>query len=509
MKKVLLLLVVGLVSFNSFGQNAGDNIFNTGQLIHEIRISFATNAWLDTLKQYYTLGNQLDSNIYLMATSVQFDGVSYDSVGCKFKGNSSYNNSSDKKSWKLDFEEFKANNEIDGLKQLNLNNGFKDPTLLREKICLDFLRYYGLPAPRADYANVYVNNQLWGFYVLVEEVDKAFVKTHFGNKGGNLFKGDPHGDLRWKGANPTLYYADYELKTNEDINDWSDLLWLLDNINNTPAGQQYRDSLNASFNTSSFIKSWATTSLFVNLDSYTGSGHNYYVYHNTDSNRFEWINWDVNEAFGVFVNGIPTNQLETLPMNYVPNPQTNRPLTMKLTQDSVYWNEFQNCVCNALNDYFNPINMGYVIDSLHNRIKTDAYADPRKFFPNNQFDSNIDTDLGNTFGLKPFVQARYDYLTQKLDSFNCTPLLSGIQQPAVVPLLNVYPNPSNNIFTVESNQGISYIQILDLEGRNVYQITCSGLTKAEVNLIGLSAGTYFYLVETREGSIGKGKLIKQ
>ncbi|MFN8288091.1 MAG: CotH kinase family protein [Chitinophagales bacterium] len=508
MKRVYFLSVFMLLATLLNAQQAGDNIFNTGQLIHEVRITFPFNGWLDTLKQYHTIGTQLDSNIYLMATSVEFDGVAYDSVGCKFKGNSSYNNNSDKKSWKLDFEEFKAGNEIDGLKQLNLNNGFKDPTLLREKICLDFLRHYGIPAPRADYANVYVNNQLWGLYILVEEVDKTFVKSHFGNKGGNLFKGDPHGDLRWKGANAASYYADYELKTNEDINDWSDLVWLLDNINNTPAGQEYRDSLDVSFNTASFIKSWATTSLFVNLDSYTGSGHNYYIYHNTDSSRFEWINWDVNEAFGVFLNGLTSNQLETLPMNYVPTPQTNRPLLVKLTQDSVYWHEFQNFVCNALNDYFNPTNMGYIIDSLHNRIKTDAYADPRKFFPNNQFDSNIDTDLQGAFGLKPFVQTRYDYLTQQLDSFSCVSLVSGIKKVGNADVVNVFPNPAGDQVTINCSERMSTIQLFEIDGRSILQKQLySNTTVLDVHA--LIKRCYLYVITTVSGDLIRGKLVKE
>ena len=138
MKKILLLVIL-FSSTKLFSQNPGDNIFNTNQLVHEIKIIFPFNSWYDTLTKYYQYTSQTDSSIYLMATSLEFDGVVYDSVGCKFKGNSSYNNPSQKKSWKLDFEEFKENNEVDNLKQLNLNNGYKDPSMMREKLCLDFM----------------------------------------------------------------------------------------------------------------------------------------------------------------------------------------------------------------------------------------------------------------------------------------------------------------------------------------------------------------------------------
>lgn len=426
-------------------QNPGDALFNTNLLIHEVRITFPVNTWFDTLTKNYVLGEQLDSTIYWMASSVEVDGITYDSVGCKFKGNSSYNNPSQKKSWKLDFEEFKADNEIDGMKQLNLNNGFKDPSMLREKLCLDFMQHYGLPAPRCNYANVYVNNQLWGFYTLVEEVDKTFLKTHYGNKGGNLYKGDPAGNLNWKGAQPNQYYNNYELKTNEDVNDWSDLVWLIDNINNTPSAQ-LQDSLDASFNTAAYVKQWATTILFSNLDSYTGSGHNYYLYHNTDSNRFEWIAWDVNEAFGVFLNGNQTSQMTSLPLNYNVT-AANRPLHGKMFTVTGYWNNYQNFLCNALNEYFNPTHMNPIADSLYNRIKSYYYADPHKLFSSTQFDGNLTSTQANILGIKPFIQERYNYLTQQLSSFNCTPLVSNVAENET-DAISLYPNPAFDILNI-------------------------------------------------------------
>lgn len=470
MKKVSIPLIFLSLLFceRTFSQNPGDSIFNSGQLIHEVRINFSFNSWYDTLTKYYSLSNTLDSNIYLMATSVVFDGVSYDSVGCKFKGNSSYNNPSQKKSWKLDFEEFKDNNEINGMKQLNLNNGFKDPSFLREKTCLDFLNHYYIPAPRCDYANVYVNNQLWSFYMLVEEIDKTFLKTHFDNKSGNLFKGDPHGDLKWKGSLASNYYGDYELKTNEDINDWSDLLWLIDNINNTPAAQ-YKDSLDASFNTTSYIKSWAGSILFSNLDSYTGSGHNYYIYHNVDSNKFEWINWDVNEAYGTFLNGNQLTGMTTLSMNYIPT-QGNRPLNTKMIANTVYWSEYENFLCNVLTDYFNPTHMNPVFDSLHNQIATYVNADPRKFYGGTQFTDNLTSTQSNALGLKPFVQERYNYLTQQLSSFVCTPISTTIQDLAGEEF-EIFPNPVGNELQVSGFrfQVSGLVEIFDVTGRKIFE----------------------------------------
>jgi spore coat protein CotH len=92
--------------------------------------------------------------------------------------------------------------KYDGLKAINLNNGFKDPTFMREKLMLDFCQRNVIPAPRCTYANIYVNDTLWGFYTLVEQVNTTFLKRWFPENNGNLFKGDPNGTLQWFGSAP-------------------------------------------------------------------------------------------------------------------------------------------------------------------------------------------------------------------------------------------------------------------------------------------------------------------
>lgn len=54
------------------------------------------------------------------------------------KGNSSFNNPSTKKPFKVDLNEYVSGQDYDGIKKFNLNNGFKDPTMLSEKLTLDF-----------------------------------------------------------------------------------------------------------------------------------------------------------------------------------------------------------------------------------------------------------------------------------------------------------------------------------------------------------------------------------
>ncbi|TSA50695.1 MAG: hypothetical protein D4R43_01835, partial [Sphingobacteriales bacterium] len=318
-KYISLILYISLIGQlnKSIAQSAGDSIFSSSQ-IHTLYFQFNQTNWWDSLTATYT------GDYYIKANAI-IDGVTYTNIGVKFKGNSSYNNSSIKKSLKIDFNQFDTTLAWNDLKKINLNNGFKDPTFLREKVCLDFLNSHGAYAPRCTYANVYLNNQLWGLYDLVEEVNSTFLKDRFSNKDGNLFKGDPHGDLKYFGSNLNAYYPNYELHSNQTINDWSDLLNLITVLNNSPSAS-LESLLGNVLDLNSWYNVWACNILFANLDSYQGSGHNYFIYHNTATNKFDWIAWDVNEAFGNFQQGLTLQQIKNLSPDYLPSPIGNRPL---------------------------------------------------------------------------------------------------------------------------------------------------------------------------------------
>lgn len=447
MTRILLPAFFLLAAFSLSAQNEGDQFFGAGA-VHEIRFQFSQPGYWDSLKQNYTL------DVY-MRCDLTVDGQPYPQCGVKFKGNSSYNNPGKKKPFRIDFEEYVDSQNCDGLKKLVLNNGFKDPTLLREKLMLDFLNEHGIPAPRAGFARLFVNDHYWGLYSVVEDVNKTFLKDRFDNKGGNLFKGDPKGLLTWKGADQSLYQNDYELKTNETANDWSDLLRFLNALNNTPAAQVV-DSVGKYMNLENWLNYWAAHNLFVNLDSYIGSGHNYFIYHNTDTDRFEWITWDVNEAFGNFQMNIPLQNLKVLPFTYIPQPFQQRPMMNRLLADMGFKQQLADRLCALLQDFSNA-QMDARIDSLADLIRTDVYADTLKFFSNSQFEQNLGQDLtpgpgapGVTTiaGLKPFISARRTSLLQQLAAYGC--IATETTLPDAPAAWRIFPNPADGFIWLET-----------------------------------------------------------
>ncbi|MBK8144786.1 MAG: CotH kinase family protein [Bacteroidetes bacterium] len=487
------------MSFFAAKAGNGDSIFNM-TYIHTIHITFPYPAFYDSLL------NSKATDTYLKV-AVQFNNESYIDVGIKAKGNSSFNNPSQKKSFKLDFNEFVQGQDIHGLKKLNFNNAFKDPSFMREKISNDFLIDHGIPAPRTTYCNVYLNNQLWGLYTIVEEIDDEFCQHWFNSNDGNLFKGDPHGDLKWKGSNQqSLYETEYELKNNSGANDWSDLISLIDIINNTPAAT-LQSSLDPRFNTETFMKQWAAMNMFSSLDAYIGSGHNYFIYHDTISNKFQWIAWDNNEAFGSFKNNLSSAQLINLDMYYLSNP-SSRPLCNNMLLNANYKAMYQSAYCELKNDftnnYFDP-----KIDSLKNSIQQSVYNDPKKFYPNSKFDSSFNYDLilsgpgGLTiFGIKKFIGERSIAIQNSLyaNNVSCWALNSSEVQSTSQDV-SLYPNPAETTLYISYNNKLESVVLYELSGKVLLEDT-SG--KNQIPLNSLPVGVY--LVEIN-GTIRK-KLLK-
>lgn len=471
----------------------GDQFFGTPQ-VHEIRLKFSQPGYLDSLKANYAL------DAY-MRCEVTIDGAAYPASGAKYKGNSSYNNGSRKKPFRLDLAEYVDGQAHDGLKKLVLNNGFKDPTLLREKLTLDFLNEHGITAPRATFARLYLNDRYWGLYTVIEDVNKTFLEDRFGNKKGNLFKGDQRGSLVWKGWSQAAYLVDYELKTNETENDWSDLLRLLNALNNTPAAA-LPDSLDRYMNVASWLSYWAAQSLFVNLDSYVGSGHNYFIYHNADTDKFDWIAWDVNEAFGNFNMGIQPQGLKNLPFTHIPQPFEQRPLMNRMLQNPAYKQALADRLCQLLQDFDNA-RLDPKIDALAALIRPDVLADTLKFYSNAQFEQNLSQDImaggggpagGFTFGLKSFVSGRRASLAQQLAAYGCVPTSAteALENQAV----EIFPNPASHVFWAKaSGASLEKIALLALDGRVLRRwAVAPGAQQMECSLADIAPG--IYVVET-------------
>jgi spore coat protein CotH len=498
----IIFIFIFIFAENLSCQIPGSNIFNY-EGIHDVRLTFTQPDYWDSLLIYKEEGDQTGIYTYMPVT-VDFDGQIIDSTGVRLKGNSSYWAPGKKKSIKLKFNKYVSGQKLDGLKKVNLNNNFNDPTLMREKLFLDILHANNVYAPRCAYARVYINNVYWGLYTLVDHIDKVFLLSHFHDKSGNLFKGDkdpamPCANMAYH-PDPMEYRNCYTLETNEDLDDWSDLEYLIDVINHTPLPEYY-SGLRSVLNTASFINAWATNIVFVNVDSYVETGHNYYTYHNPVSNKFEWITWDVNEAFGLWNVGMPLEQLYNLNLFYLPsNAESTRPLSYFMLQDPVFRKMYTDKVYELVCTEFNPEILFPKIEGLYYLIMDDVYADTNKIISTQNFESNILEDVliaeypGWVPGLKSFIQLRHDILMGQLSelgySFPCTVNSSNSEKYDDI---YIYPNPTNDCIIINPgycNDKTIFIEILDANGQIVESIELNGNIK-NIDISNYPKGIYF------------------
>ena len=63
-----------------------------------------------------------------------------------------------------------------GFEKLNLNANQNDPSLFRAAISWNILREMNLPSTRTSFAELYINDNFMGVYVVTEHIDEEFIK---------------------------------------------------------------------------------------------------------------------------------------------------------------------------------------------------------------------------------------------------------------------------------------------------------------------------------------------
>ena len=493
-----------LLAGSAFAQSApSDSLFNTDQVV-TIDLTFADTDFWSTLTADYVadLGATLTADVTITDNTGEH---AYPQVEVDLKGNSSYGHPGNKKSFKIDFNDNVSGQKYHGMTKVHFNNCFKDPTFMRDKLFFDYARSQGVLAPRVVYANVYMNGTFWGFYDMVEAVDKNFLDRWVDDNDGNLFKaGDNFGsgggtaaDLAYYGDDPTSYYDRYELKTNETENDWSDLIALVQMLN-TSSNADLVTQFPAQWEWQPMLRSLALDNLFANLDSYINSARNYYIYHDATTFTWNWIKWDGNEAFGSYTGGPGSGNLENLAPDYV---ASSRPLMTKLMGVPALYADYVEAYCTVLDDFTNA-QLDPQIDLIKTLIESHVTADVHKQYTTAQFLANINNDInvgggpggGTIYGLKSFITARSNYLSNALD---CSSV--GVQELRSPVQLSVYPNPVTDVLHVVLPTGYSAedLRLLDALGRSM-PVSHSG---SAIDLSGLASGAYVIMVDGPSGKL--------
>lgn len=476
-------------------------------MVHRIDVVFAQSNWdymLDTAKA--------GAEGYIMAQSVTIDGVAFDSVGVKYKGNSSYNANQVKNPWHIELDTYK-DQDYQGFVDFKLSNVAKDPSYLREVLSYQIARQY-MVAPQSNYVMVYVNGSLLGLYVSSESIGKRFVNSYLGSKTGTFVKCNPVDGagptstdlptLEYLGPDSADYYASYEMKSDAG---WSELLDLIDTLNHQTG------AVEALLDVDQVLWMHALNNVLVNMDSYSGQfAQNYYLYRR-DHRRFYPIIWDLNESLGGFamtgtaVLNSTSAAAQLTPLLHVQDAQW--PLIQQLLNQPMYRRMYLAHMKTIVEENFS--NGNYFVQALyyHQLIDTAVAADANGFYSYNDFVLNLTSDVvsgggpggppQSKPGIEALMDARASYLLATSELSATQPTISNIvaPSPTLLPasgfVTATVSNASAVYLSSRSNAGeyFNRVPMLD-DGMHGDGAANDGVYGAPIQLTGAHTEYYLY-----------------
>jgi len=407
----LMTMIFGLVLAQDFYD------INT---INTIEITFEESNWENILNNYYAAGD----DERLMGTAL-INSVQFDSIGVRYKGNSSCDPSHDKNPFNIKLDYIIEDQLLGEYGTLKLSNGFKDPSFIRETIGYEIAAKYS-PASKANYINVYVNDELIGLYTSVQSVDKYFARSFFSSDENTLIKGNPVGGgpgggsatIRYLGPDSTDYYTSYELKSDYGWQKLVDLCYTL-NLNT--------DEIGEILDVDRTLWLLAFHNTLVSNDSPIMAPHNFYLYMD-ENDQFNYIYWDLNMTFGTFNGGhgspsMTVSELQQFDPFYNIN-NSNYPIVSKLLSIPEYQKIYVAHMKTILEENF--ANGWYEARAyeLQEIIDSSVQADQNKFYTYNDFINNINNSVtggGSSFiiGITELMDGRITFLNNH-NSFNVT-----------------------------------------------------------------------------------------
>jgi len=400
------------------GGNAAEGFYDES-LIRTINLQFPqTNYW------------QLMTNNYASKTEIPatltMDGISYDSVGVRFKGQTSYfQNSTVKKSFAISMDYAADGQDIMGYESLNFNNCYLDASFLREVLYLHLSRKH-IPSAKGNYIHLTLNGEDWGLYANIQNLSGDFLKEWFlsndgtrwraerttggGGGGGNPF-GAGTSSLNYLGTDTTLYKPHYTLKKTNKDNPWQDLVNVCTALGNTPS-IALEDSLKQYLDIDRTLWFLAHEILFTDDDSYVWKGGmDYYLYWEPETGRMTPLEYDGNTCMDLqFANSwspfYRQNDVKYALMN-------------KLFPVPALRQRYLAHVRTIIEESFNLTYVDSLIDAYADFIDAEVSADPKKIYSYNQFLAQVEE-------LKEFMQVRRTYLLNNSEVNTPAPVVGEV-----------------------------------------------------------------------------------
>jgi hypothetical protein len=446
LKTILVFLLTGLYCYPQ-------GFYNTGT-IQKIEVTFTQPNW-----DYMMDTAALNSGGYLMGT-VKINGVLYDSVGVKYKGNSSFDSTYQKNPMHIELDTYKSQDH-QGYQDIKLSNCYQDPSMIREVLAYDILKNY-MHCPKANFAQVYINGTYRGVYSNTESINKTFCANHFFSSSGTFIKCNPNVNpstntkcnLKKLTGDSSAYFNFYEIKSSYG---WKQLEALSDSVTNKAS------NISSIIDVDRAIWMLAFNNVLVNLDSYSGAFcQNYYLYKD-QTQHYNTVVWDLNMSFGGFpflgnlnssLASLSIANMQNLPPS-IHSTDTYWPLIQAIYNNPFYKRMYIAHMKTIVQEMFASNQYITTYNQYKALIDTAVQSDTKKFFTYTQFQNALTTNYSvgsySVPGIQTLMNGRISYLQGTSDFSASSPTISGAGSAVTTPSLNSAVTITANVTNELSN----------------------------------------------------------
>ncbi len=396
------------------GENEGG--FYDPNEVHDVRLEFAQPNWWTLMENNY------DSGTDIMATC-WIDGIQYDSVGVRFKGQTSYRrNNTEKKSFNITLDYIIDGQDVDGYNTFNLNCGWEDNTSMREVLYNNIGHHYYMSL-KANYVGLEINGVNWGPYQSIQQFDSDYIREWYLSNDGSIWRavtsratgpGSPRfgvgrSTLNYNGSDSADYNLDYDLRRTEQADPWAGMIAACDVLNNEPLAT-LEEALAPVLDIDKACWFLAHENVFGDDDGYINKGgSDYFVYYEAETKRLVPMEYDGNSVLG--------NRAVSWDLFYNED-DDNFPLLNRMLAVPSIRQRYLAHVRTILDDYFTPEFTTPRIDAWAELIDQMVQDDPKKFYTYAEFQASISS-------LKQAIVNRRNVLLNNNELANRTPLTIG------------------------------------------------------------------------------------
>jgi spore coat protein CotH len=358
-----------LIAATSAQAQTADDLFNES-VMQTLEITIPSRDW-DTLRVNFT------SNDFYPA-DVAWNGVRVRNVGIRSRGLGS--RSGVKPGLEVNFTHYSSRGQFLGLHSLVLDNLTTHPSMIRERVAFALYRRLGIPAPREVHANLYVNGDYAGVYVIVEPVDTVFLQRWLSENSGALY------EYHWLtpyfatflGENLDLYVPLFEPRTQQTRStfDLYDPIRELFRTINTASADSFRDAVGARLDFESTLRLIAAEAFMAEWDGILGYAglNNFYLYRPATSGPARILPWDADHTFQAADYPLLAGALENV-------------LMRRMLEDPVLRARYFELVLEAVNSASSGNWLADEITRDYQQIRDSVIADPFKPYTNEEFDA--------------------------------------------------------------------------------------------------------------------------